>query len=202
MSQLTISSLTRGFKMNVLAFSSPTYAMINSAQTRTKEIHFPIKISQPALQFDVIFRSHEEYEDFQRFVRNHHKRALTDTSLLTLSWPERGITNWTGMIKSFKGGGERFSYAPRARIEMELVNSMVSSRTLLASLGSGWQSVVAGLGVDSLLRLPDLAEAMLVQGQWGQNLFANGQSTGDTVPTNETPIAPAPPGAGGIVTGS
>src|SRR5262249_3942049 len=101
MSQLTISSLTRAFKMNVLAFTSPFYGSITSAQTRTEAVHFPIKISQPEIQFDVVFRGQTEFESFQRFVRNHQKQVLVTTSLLTLQWPERNIYNWSGVIKSF-----------------------------------------------------------------------------------------------------
>lgn len=201
MSRLSISTLGREYKMNVTAFSSQVYSSINSAQTRTSSVHFPMKISQPDIQFDVVFPSQKDYEDFQRFVRSHQQQALHTSRLLTLNWPERNIFGWTGVIKQFRAGGERFTYAPRARFVVDLVNSMVSSRTELASMAAPWQTVYGALGLlGSVLRLPTMAEASQIFQDTGQNIFANGAYSNPT-PTAATPVAQVPTG-GGILTGA
>ena len=203
MSHLVVSNRAQGIAINVLAFSSPMFGSIQSAQTKKEAVHFPIKISQPEVQFDVVFRGEREFETFQKFVRNHQKQALVNTELLTLSWPERNINNWTGTIKSFKGGGQRFNVAPRARFVVELVNSMVSTRTDLASTSAGWRSIYGEYGpVGSVLRLPTVAEGQALMTTTGQDIFNRGTSVGPTpAPTGNTPVAPQPPGPG-ILPGS
>lgn len=202
MSRLTISSLGREFKMNVTAFSSPVYGTISTAQTRTMSVHFPMKISQPDIQFDVVFTSHEEFEEFQKFVRGHQQTALSSSRLLTLNWPERNIFGWTGAIKQFRAGGERFVYAPRARFVVDLVNSMVSSRTDLASMATTWHTIYGAFGLlGSVLRMPTMAEAADIFNVSGQNIFANGAST-NPVPTTSTPLSSQIPTGGGILTGA
>lgn len=205
MSRMTISALGREYKMNVTAFSSQVYGSINSAQTRRSQVHFPMKISQPDIQFDVIFPSQKDYEDFQKFVRNHQQQTLNTTRLLTLNWPERNIFGWTGMIKQFRAGGERFTYAPRARFVVDLVNSMVSARTDLASSAAPWGTIYGGFGglLGSVLRLPTFSEAVDIFQSSGQNIFANGAYTNPAAaPTAVTPVAQVPTGGGGILTGA
>lgn len=206
MSRLKISGTDRDFDMNVTAFTSPVYGSISSAQTRTKAIHFPTKISQPEIQFDVIFSSETNFEDFQKFVRNHQQHSLATASLLTLWWPERNIFNWTGVISQFQAGGARINYTPRARFTVDLVDSMVSARTSLASWSTGWRSIYGAFGpVDAVLRIPSVAEAMDIAGQYGQNIYGGGTwitpSLANPVPTGTAPVAASPLGPG-IVSGS
>lgn len=144
MSQLKISNSRWGDRyLNVLAFSSPVSGMMDSAQTRQIIHHFPWKALQPELELSVIFRGEAEYEDFQRWVRNVQIDSQVNAISpgVTLWWPERSIYNWTGLIKAFQAGGARRNYAPRARFIVDLVDSMVSSRTTLASLGTSYEEI-------------------------------------------------------------
>lgn len=139
------------WNLNVVRFSSPIYGTIGSAQTRWSQQNFPIRMSQPELELDVIFNSRETYVLFQRFVRMHQLNALVMDDLVTLFWPERSIYDWTGVIKSFRGGLDRFTYAPAATFQVDLVDSMDSVRTEIATTVSGmayWSSVV-GVGTPS-----------------------------------------------------
>lgn len=147
MSQLTVGSVTQTFSLNVVNFQSPLYETIQSAQTKTQEVHFPIKMSQPGLSLDLQFSSELEYENFQRFVRNHQQQAIANGQLLTFSWPERGINNWTGVVKHFEAGGKRFNPMPTGRVEVTLVDSMVSSRTEIASVAMNWRAIYGGIGL-------------------------------------------------------
>jgi hypothetical protein len=115
MSQLTIGSVNQTYALNVVNFQSPLYESMQSAQTKTMAVHFPIKMSQPSLQLELQFSSELEYENFQRFVRNHQQQAIANGQLITLVWPQRGINNWTGVIKHFEAGGRRFNPQPSGR---------------------------------------------------------------------------------------
>lgn len=171
MSHLLITGQSTTWSMNVLGFSSPVYGQINTAQTHTLAVHFPIKLSQPALQMDLVFRGEPEFEAFQRFVRNHQQQLSQDSSaLLTFNWPERSINNFTGYITSCKAGGQRANYAPHLRIVVELVNSFVTQRTDYASFAANWRSIYGGFGsANGVLAMPTAAEQQ-------QNIINLGQS--------------------------
>jgi hypothetical protein len=113
---------------------------------------------QKSGEIDVQFRSEEDFEDFQRFVRGHQQRVLFNPSPINtvwLNWPERNIDNWTGVIKAFKAGGERFVFAPRASFIVSLIDSMVSSRTDIASLVPNWRTIYGeGMGPGAVLAPP------------------------------------------------
>lgn len=174
MSQLVITSITQQFTMNVTGFDSPLYASISSAQTNTLAVYFPVKMSQPDLQFDVQFASVTDFQNFQLFVRNHQQTALVGTTPVTLNWPERNINNFTGVIQKFQSGGARALYAPTARFTVSLFDSTVSTRTLVASIANPWMTVY-GLGLaDGVLGQPSAANAALALNSIGQatlNLF-------------------------------
>lgn len=176
MSRLKIGIGGRTFLMNVLEFSSPTYQTIASAQTKTKAVHFPIKVNQPDVHFSVIFSSEADFERFQMAIRYHQQLALGTNRLLTLSWPERDINNWTGVVKTFKAGGARRNYAPRAELVVQLVDSLASERVEFASVGTPWQTVYGGIGmVDAVLDLPSqLLDQWLSQNFGTSNLLENG----------------------------
>lgn len=158
MSKLMIRTAYAGeFSMNVLQFSAPMFGTMMSGQTKRAIAYFPIKAQQTELELDVIFASVADYMGFQAFVRATHLNALVNDLEpgVTLWWPQRNITNWTGVIRSFKGGGERFVYAPRARFTIDLVDSFVSKRTTVMSLSPGFD-ILYGTGLaDSQIKMPD-----------------------------------------------
>lgn len=171
MSRLTLSSPTTTIQLNVVAFSSPIYQAIASSQTRTRAVHFPIKISQPDIKFTVVFRSEQTFQNFQGFVRAHQQNLLGVQQLLTLNWPERNIDNWTGIIAKIQAGGERRNYVPRVDFTVDLVDSFVSTRTELASRAASWQAIYGGFGLvpgngfggsspaDTVFTVPTLAQS-------------------------------------------
>ena len=60
---------------------------------------------------------------------------------VTINWPQRSIYNWTGLIKNFQGGGKRGNYTPRAKFTIDLVDSLVSTRTSLSSLSTNIEEI-------------------------------------------------------------
>lgn len=144
MSKLLLKTGIYGtFEMNVLSFNSPIFGTIVPVQTKTIAQYFPIKANQPEIQFDVIFRNEREYERFQRFVRATQQFALTaQAPQITLSWPERNIINWTGVIKHLRAGGMRMNYTPRAVFVVDLVDSLVSQRTSFSSMAAPFAAVI------------------------------------------------------------
>jgi hypothetical protein len=171
-SRLLIRTTYAGeFTMNVLRFSAPMFGTMMSGQTKKMMVYFPIKAQHPELQLDVIFASQAEYRAFQNFVRTHQLNALTNyvEPGVTLYWPARNIMNWTGLIHSFKAGGERFHYAERASFAIELIDSFVSQRTFVVS-----------------------------QAPLFDTIYGMGSPDGVFVPATDTPGAP-PPFPGGKV---
>lgn len=170
-SQLVITGRSTSWALNVVGFTSPMYGQINSSQTKGLAVHFPIKYAQPVLQIDVQFSNELEFQAFQAFVRNHQQQANYDsTALLTLNWPQRSMYNFTGFIPKCIAGGMRANYAPRARLEINLVNSFMSQRTDFASLAANWRSIYGGFGSSGgILAPPSAAEQQ-------QNLVTQGQN--------------------------
>ena len=157
MSQLLIRTTFGGqFYVNVTRFSSPVFGTMISAQTKTMMVHFPIKAQQPELQFDVIFASVADYQAFQGFVRSSHLNALYNDVEpgVILWWPQRGILNWTGTIRQFAGGGQRFVYAPKARFTVDLVDSFVSRRTVVNSQPPKFATVYGAGSPDGIFKPP------------------------------------------------
>lgn len=176
MSKLTLTTTGGQWQLNVLTFSSPLYGTVTSAQTKTMAMHFPIKVTQPDVEFSVIFRSEGDYEGFQRFVRNHQQEALAKGAggLCTLNWPQRNIDNWTGVIKKFKAGGMRSNVAPRASFTVDLVDSMVSTRTDISTIPNLFWETIFGRGMpDGVLGLPSALENQVFGSLLGQDLFGN-----------------------------
>ena len=157
MSKLHVRSTYAGeILLNVTRFSSPIFGTMLGAQTKTKAVYFPIKAQQPEIEFQVQFNSYASFTAFQNFIRTHQKNALTnDTDPgVTLYWPERGILNWTGLIKNFNAGAERFVYAPTTKFVVDLVDSLVSRRTMIKSRAPIFDTVY-GLGMpDGVLSPP------------------------------------------------
>lgn len=164
MSKLRMRSQGLGatYDLNVLAFTAPINATITTVQTRLMTQHFPVKVNQPEVEFDVVFRSEKEFEAFWRFVHAHQLQALTNITHpgVTLFWPERDILNWTGVIKQFVAGGARRNYTPHAKLNISLIDSMVAQRTDVMSIISNWQSIF-GQGMNNgVLGLPTLGSIL------------------------------------------
>lgn len=164
MSQLRVSAFgQQDFFLNVLSFDSPIYGEMNNAQTKAQVQYFPIKAFQPELVCDVIFRSEAEWQAWQTWVRqnmiNTQNSNATGSPGVTLNWPQRNINNWTGVIGSTKAGGMRRNYAPRTRVEFQLIVSLVSNLGVFASFGTAWQAIfgsnAVGSVIDSLFTLPE-----------------------------------------------
>lgn len=169
MSQLKIR--TKGFaevKLNVESFMSPIFAAMNSSQTQSSAQHHPIRCQQPNIRFDVIFFNEKEYEAWQTFIRNIQLQLLhgqdpNNVAVVTLWWPERDINNWQGLIKVADGGGQRFNWAPRTTVEVELIKGFVATQATLFSFGSLFDAIFGGLGntipaADPLLAAPALSQ--------------------------------------------
>lgn len=143
------------YALNCTSFSSGLSSLMSSVQTKTMAQHFPVKAQQPEVDFDIVFRDEATYEEFQEFVRQHQLKALRGSANpeVVLWWPQRDINNWTGLIKNFKAGGQRFNPAPRARLTVDLVDSVYSLRTHLSSIAAPlW--TIAGYGSSSGMLQP------------------------------------------------
>jgi hypothetical protein len=152
MSQLFLQTNDgKQFALNVESFRSPIFTTFNGAQTKTQYQWFPLKVNQPELEFNVQFASEFDYEAFQIYVRNSQVSSLamtTGTPQVTLYWPQRNINNWSGYIRSFKAGGRRANYAPRATFTVDLATSLVSTLAHSASFGVLF-SIINGLGLST-----------------------------------------------------
>lgn len=150
----------REFKLVVTQFSSPMSASINSVQTRRQMNHFPVRAGQPDIQFTAHFTSQDAKHEFHDFVRDHQLNALEDDYLesstsgssVTLLWPERDITSWTGYIVDVPVEEVRFDYAPKLTFGVMLVDSLMSTRTFGASIGSSAESI---FGIELSPYIPD-----------------------------------------------
>jgi hypothetical protein len=141
-----------------------------AAQTRTMVQYFPIKALQPELELEVVFRSEVEYQDFQRYVRaiQVDAQSFDADPGVTLYWPQRSIYNWTGVIKNFRAGGMRNNFMPRAKFTIDLVDSMLSSKTTVSSWASAFEEIfgintpggVLGGGVGESFIVPPASAAL------------------------------------------
>jgi hypothetical protein len=181
MSQLIVTNLTQQFTMNVTGFSSPIYGSISSAQTNSMAVYFPTKMSQPDIQFDVQFASIIDFTAFSLFVNGHQQTALLTSTPVMLNWPERNINNFTGFIQKFQAGGAKAIYAPTARFTVSLINSTVSTQTIVASVANPWFTVY-GIGLaDGVLNQPSSANGSLALNTFGETIVnAAGGSTSAT----------------------
>jgi hypothetical protein len=159
MSYLTVSSVGQTWQLNVVSFSSPVDGQITTAQVNKMAVYFPIRFVQPQLELSVQFFSESDYDSFQAFVRRHQQQVLAAPSPATvvmLSWPERNIIAWSGVIKEFKAGGQRANFAPRASFTVDTTQNMVSSANwTLGSTAAPFSTIYGvGMGIDSVLNDP------------------------------------------------
>lgn len=157
MSKLIVRSrgLGSSFELNCLQFNAPIVATIGSQQTRSMQRHFPVKVNQSQADFLVQFSSEKDFEDFQKFIRRTHREAQTNGKYpgVTLWWPERDIKNWTGIIKSFRAGGMRRNYSPRASFTVDLIDSSVALRSFISSIAAPPREIFG-------IELPDFTPEM------------------------------------------
>ena len=162
---LKAPALGTTWKLSCISFYTTLISEMSSAQTRTMQHHYPVKAQQPAVEFQVVFSSESEFERFLQFIRSHHLSGLSDWSRrpeVTLWWPERDITNWTGFVTQFVAGGARRNPAPHAKISVDLVDSMFYHRTDIASMAATWVQLAGYGSLAGMLELPvALGEAAL-----------------------------------------
>lgn len=142
MSQLVISGADgESFALNVVDFNTYMLAQENSCQCKMLQVHFPIRMAQPNVAFDVSFLSDADYQLFQGFVRRQQLLAVVNTQVVNFFWPERNINNWSGVISKIEAGDMRWNFAPHTRIEVELVHSLISTKSSFGSISAYWTSV-------------------------------------------------------------
>lgn len=131
--------------------------------------HFPVKVNQSEIDFLVQFSSEKDFEEFQKFVRDTHTQALSNgrNPGVTLFWPERNISNWTGLIQNFRAGGMRRNYSPRATFSVSLIDSSVAKRSMISSIAANWNTI-AGVGSpNGIMALPGPNENALDRALFG-----------------------------------
>lgn len=152
------------FFLNVVSFDSPIFGEMNAGQTKTQTQYFPIKAFQPELVCDVIFASEANWQAWQSWAQTNMVNCQSSNNTgqpgVTLNWPERNINNWTAVIPSIKAGGMRRNYAPRTRIQFQLIVSLVSNLAIFSSFGPGsWRGIfgatAVGSNLDSIFQLPE-----------------------------------------------
>jgi len=127
---------SKEFKLNVTQFQSTMSSQINTVQVRKMLHHFPIRCGQPDINFTVHYASLDDKREFEAFVRKHQLSARDDSNAeVRLWWPERNISNWTGYIVSYRVAERRFQSAPQATFGVSLINSLMSTKTTLATRG-------------------------------------------------------------------
>lgn len=121
--------------VKVVGFQSSLDGHIQPSQTKQALHHYPRKATHQSVNFQLVCRDLEELRAVQGFIRRHQKYALTSPQRpeVVLWWPERGIENWTGIIKKVEGGDKRFNPVPKVSFSVELVDSMLSRKTWWAS---------------------------------------------------------------------
>lgn len=123
--------------LRVTRFTTQLMGDMRSSQTKLALHHYPIKGAHQMLVLEAIFKNWDEYGTIQDYVRKHQLRALrtVEQPEVVLYWPERGIENWSGVIRSIEAGDERFNVAPRTSLEIQLIDSMISQKTWTSSFG-------------------------------------------------------------------
>lgn len=160
--------------VKVVGFQSSLDGQIQPSQTKQALHHYPRKATHQNVNFQLVCRDLEELRAVQGFIRRHQKYALTSPQRpeVVLWWPERGIENWSGIIKKVEGGDKRFNPVPKVSFTVDLVDSMLSRKT--------WWSSAA----DDFAKFGEAA--MPPSGDW-------------TVPLPSLPGLPPSPGDPGFV---
>ena len=121
--------------VNVTSFQSTLDGQIVPSQTKQALHHYPRKASHQSIAFQVQCRDANELNTIQTFIRRHQKYALTSppNPEIMLWWPQRGIRDWSGIIKRVEAGDRRFNPSPKVNFTVDLVNSLMSKKTWWSS---------------------------------------------------------------------
>lgn len=122
--------------VKVIAFQSSLEGDIRPSQTKQALHHYPRKAGQQNITFQCVCRDKYELSTLQRFVRAHQKYALTSPRKpeVMLWWPERGIRDWSGIIRKIEAGDKRFNSVPKVSFTVDLVDSLLSEKTWWSSV--------------------------------------------------------------------
>ena len=158
--------------VNVINFSTSLDGQIQPSQTKQALHHYPRKATHPAATFQIACPSTADFMTLQAFVRRHHKYALTSPSTpeVMLWWPERGIRDWSGIIKRVEGGDRRFNTVPKVSLTFDLVDSLLSKKTWWSSVAENFDKFFATSidpSSDWTAPLPSLPAAPESPGDWG-----------------------------------
>lgn len=122
--------------VKVIGFNSALDGQIQPSQTKQALHHYPRKAQHQNITFQVQCRNAQELSNIQSFIRRHQRYALTSpaTPEVVLWWPQRGIRDWSGIIRRVEGGDKRFNPVPKLNFTVDLVDSMLSKKTWWSSV--------------------------------------------------------------------
>lgn len=126
--------------VKVVGFNSSLDGTIQPSQTKQALHHYPRRSSHQNVSFQVVCRDSRELGTIQNFIRRHQKYALTSPANpeVVLSWPQRGIVDWSGVIKRVEAGDKRFNVTPRVNFTVDLVDSLLSRKTWWSSVADNF----------------------------------------------------------------
>lgn len=126
--------------VNVTSFSTSLDGQVVSSQTKQALHHYPRKSTQPSVTFQIACRGTDEFMALQTFVRRHQKYALTSPRYpeIMLWWPQRGIRDWSGIVKRIEAGDRRFNTVPKVSLSFDLVDSLLSKKTWWSSVAQNF----------------------------------------------------------------
>lgn len=136
MSQMRMYSAGVGtLWVKVVSFNTSLDGTITPSQTKQALHHYPRRAAHQNISFQVVCRDATELATIQSFIRHHQRHALTSPANpeVVLWWPQRGIRDWSGIIKKVEAGGKRFSVAPKVSFTVDLVDSLLAEKTWWSS---------------------------------------------------------------------
>lgn len=126
--------------VKVVGFQSSLEGQIVPSQTKQALHHYPRKATHQGVSFQIQCRSSSELSTIQGFIRRHQKYALTSPSTpeIVLWWPQRGIRDWSGIVRKVEAGDKRFNPFPKISITFDLVQSLLSNKTWWSSVADNF----------------------------------------------------------------
>lgn len=128
--------------VKVISFNSSLEGTITPSQTKQALHHYPRKATHQKVNFELVTSTGSEKQAIIDFIRRHQKYALTSPQKpeVMLWWPQRGIRNWSGIIKRVEAGSNRFSVASKVSFTVDLVDSLLSEKTWWGSVADDFDS--------------------------------------------------------------
>lgn len=132
--------------VKVIGFQSSLDGTIQPSQTKQALHHYPRRAGHQTINFQLVCRDSKELSLIQNFIRRHHKYALTSPQNpeVVFWWPERGIRDWSGIIKKVEAGDKRFNVAPKLSFTVDLVDSLLSEKTWWSSAADDFAKFYEG----------------------------------------------------------